>query len=80
MTAGVQADPNLPLILHEVASFDRFEPGDDPYGEHDFGAVTVAGGRYYFKIDYYDASLTYGVDPYEQEPVRVLTIMRADEY
>src|SRR4051794_12708182 len=30
-------------ILSAIATFDSFDPDNDPYGEHDFGALTVEG-------------------------------------
>ena len=41
-------------ILSAIAAYDAFDPGDDPYGEHDFGALTVEGERVLFKIDHLD--------------------------
>ena len=79
-TSGVRDDPAVLEILTAVQGFQEFTPENDPHGEHDFGCVTVGGSRFYFKIDYYDHTLNAGVDPYEEEPTRVLTIMRADEY
>jgi Protein of unknown function (DUF3768) len=69
-------------ILDAVAAFDAFSPEDDPYGEHDFGALTIAGARIFFKIDCLDRSLT-GASPDPADPsvtTRVLTIMLAEEY
>ena len=47
MTAGVIAlGPARQLtILQAVAAFDSFHADNDPYGEHDFGAVDVEGER-----------------------------------
>jgi hypothetical protein len=59
-----------------------FFADNDPYGEHDFGAVEIGGERFLFKIDYYDRSLT-AHSPDKADPAAttcVLTIMRADEY
>ena len=39
-------------ILTAIAAFDGFSPDNDPYGEHDFGALTVEGERIFFKLDY----------------------------
>ncbi len=39
-------------ILSAVAAFDAFDPGNDPYGEHHFGALTVDNTRNFFKVDY----------------------------
>ena len=69
-------------ILSAIAAFDGFDPEDDPYGEHDFGALTVEGERIFFKIDYLDRSLT-GHSPDPADPTvtaRVLTIMLAEDY
>ena len=52
------------------------------YGEHDFGALTVAGVRLLWKIDYYDAGMGGG-SPDPADPsvtTRVLTLMLVDEW
>jgi Protein of unknown function (DUF3768) len=69
-------------VLDAVRDFDAFNPGNDPYGEHDFGAVTVEGQRIFFKIDYYNQTLDAGSpDPADPKVThRVLTIMLASEY
>lgn len=68
--------------LVAVRDFDDFTPGDDPYQEHDFGAVTLDGERLFWKIDCYDlAGAFHSPDP--ADPLvtrRVLTIMLASEY
>ena len=84
VTAGVQslgADFTL-AALAAVRSFSTFTQDNDPYGEHDFGAIEVAGRRVLFKIDAYDQALQYGSeDPaLPEKTVRVLTIMLAEEY
>ena len=69
-------------ILEAIASFDAFGPEDDPYSEHDFGALTIEGTRILFKIDYFDRALS-GHSPDPADPTvttRVLTIMLAEEY
>jgi len=60
MTAGVIAlgARRQMAILSAIATFDSFDANNDPYGEHDFGALTVEGERILFKIDYLDRSLT----------------------
>jgi hypothetical protein len=84
VTAGVQelSDTNLATLLRQVRTYDDFAAGNDPYGEHDFGHITIAGAGYCFKIDYYDASFEYGAaDPSDEALTRrVMTIMREDEY
>ena len=69
-------------LIWAVRLFTDFTPENDPYEEHDFGAVTVGGERYLFKIDCYDLDLRYA-SPDASDPaftIRVLTIMRAAEY
>jgi len=69
-------------ILDAIASFDGFGPDNDPYGEHDFGALTIDGTRTFFKIDCFDRALT-GHSPDPADPsvtTRVLTVMLAEEY
>ena len=65
-----------------VKAFDAFTPDNDPHGEHDFGAVEIAGEKVFFKIDLYDLSERAG-SPDPTDPnvtVRVLTIMLAEDY
>ena len=69
-------------ILEAVAAFDAFDPDNDPYGEHDFGALEIEGERILFKIEYFDRALT-GHSPDPADPTvttRVLTIMLGEEY
>ena len=84
LTRGVAELPVLErcAVLASVRAFDAFTAGNDPYGEHDFGAVEHGGKRYFWKIDYYDRELTYASpDPINPAvTTRVQTIMRADEY
>ena len=69
-------------ILYKVRCFNNFAEGDDPYGEHDFGAFNHNGQKVYWKIDYYDVNYEYGSeDPSDlNQTRRVLTIMLAQEY
>ena len=84
LTAGVAAhtEHDLLTLLHLVRSFDAFTADNDPYEEHDFGAIDFSGEKYFWKIDYYDRSMDAGSDnPADPaSTTRVLTIMRADEY
>lgn len=68
--------------MSAVATFESFDEGNDPYLEHDFGAVEIEGESVFWKIDYYDLTLTTGAsDPADPTTcVRVLTVMMADEY
>jgi hypothetical protein len=70
------------LAIRAVRSFADFAEGNDPYGEHDFGSFNLAGETLFWKIDYYDLTLTCGSERPEDATVtrRVLTIMLASEY
>jgi Protein of unknown function (DUF3768) len=84
LTRGVHAlgKATAAAALNKVRDFDAFTASNDPYGEHDFGAFTFEGQRFYFKIDYYDRDLRYHAeDPADPHTTnRVLTVMLADEY
>lgn len=72
----------LPQIVIEVAQFEAFTPDNDPYGEHDFGAIEISGHRIFWKIDYYDSDMR-NASPDPADPsvtTRVLTVMLASEY
>lgn len=83
-TPGICALPQADqsTIREKVETFDAFEPGNDPYGERDFGAFEHNGERVFWKIDYYDRTVRYGSeDPSDPaQTTRVLTIMLATEY
>lgn len=84
MTQGVHEFP-LDVkanVLLMVRSFNDFTGDNDPYGEHDFGSIEVAGETFFWKIDYYDIDCRYGSeDPTDPDrTTRVLTIMLAAEY
>lgn len=84
MTAGVNAlDKNeLVALLVKIATYDDFTSDNDPYREHDFGAVKHNDHTFFWKIDYYDRAMKVGSeDPSDPEQTtRVLTIMFAEEY
>jgi len=83
-TSGICALPlqDQSAIREKVETFDTFTKDNDPYGEHDFGAFEHNGERIFWKIDYYDRTMTEGsedpTDPHQT--TRVLTIMLASEY
>lgn len=84
LTSGIQNLPDITQsrIVEAVQGFDTFTPDNDPYGEHDFGAVTIEGDKVFWKIDYYDLTMQYGSEDAANPAVtkRVLTIMLAEEY
>jgi Protein of unknown function (DUF3768) len=81
ITTGVAAQA-LARIVKTVAVYDNFCHANDPYEEHDFGALEVDGNAIFFKIDYYDKALVYhSPDPSDPSVTeRVITIMLAEEY
>jgi len=84
MTAGLASlgDQLIGQVLLAVAAFDAFDTDNDPYGEHDFGAVQVQGHTIFFKIDSYDLNLRlHSPDPADPAVTcRVMTVMLAGEY
>jgi hypothetical protein len=69
-------------IVKTIGVFDDFCQANDPYEEHDFGAFEADGHTIFFKIDYFDATLSHhSSDPANPAATeRVLTIMLAEEY
>ncbi len=67
-------------IYTAVRDFKDFTKDNDPYGEHDFGSITVDGHKVFWKIDYYDQQLQYGSEPLDPNCRRILTVMLAEEY
>jgi hypothetical protein len=84
MTAGVDALPSdvKAMAIRTVATFTDFTPDNDPQGEHDFGNFELAGQKFFWKIDYYDAAMEFGSEDPADPAVttRVLTVMLASEY
>jgi hypothetical protein len=84
ITAGVAAlgAEAVARIVKTIAVYDDFCHANDPYEEHDFGSFEVDGHTIFFKIDYYDSTLTvHSPDPSEPAVTkRVITIMLAEEY
>src|SRR5436190_22124427 len=66
MTPGIAAlgGEAVARIVKAIAVFDDFCHANDPQQEHDFGAFDADGHKVFFKIDYYDESLTvHSPDP-----------------
>jgi hypothetical protein len=84
ITPGVAAlgQEAVERIVQAIAVFDDFCHANDPYEEHDLGSFEVESETIFFKIDYFDRTLTHHspdpADPAVTE--RVITIMLADEY
>lgn len=84
LTAAVDAlEPSTKSrLLEKIRTFDKFEAGNDPYREHDFGSILIEGESYLFKIDYYDRKCR-DASPDPTNPAvttRVLTIMHSRDY
>jgi Protein of unknown function (DUF3768) len=84
ITQGIQAltkDQQI-AVLRGVTNFSAFNEDNDPHQERDFGAFDIDGIKIFWKIDYYDLTLTYhspdATDP--KQTRRVLTIMKSEEY
>lgn len=84
LTPGVSAlsSEQSVELLTAVKTFDNFTEDNDPYAEHDFGSIKMHGTKYFWKIDYYDPTLTHGSEDAadSSKTVRVLTVMLAEEY
>ena len=84
ITPGIAALGNeaVERIVKTIAIYDDFCHANDPHQEHDFGSFDVDGHTIFFKIEYYDKSLSMH-SPDETDPSvteRIMTIMLADEY
>ena len=84
MTPGVSAlgQQAVERIVKTIAVYDDFCHANDPHEEHDFGSFDAEGKTIFFKIDYYDRSLSMH-SPDASDPTvteRVITIMLAEEY
>jgi hypothetical protein len=84
ITAGVAAfgPEAVARIVKTIAVFDDFCHANDPYEEHDFGSFEADGHTIFFKIDYFDSTLTvHSPDPSDPAVTkRVITIMLTEEY
>jgi hypothetical protein len=81
ITAGVAAlDEDARIaVLKEVRAFTAFRSDNDPYGEHDFGFLSVDGHEFFWKIDLYEDPDVKD-DKGDPKGTRVLTIMLTEEY
>lgn len=82
MVADLSPEQHSELTM-TIMRFEAFTPDNDPYGEHDFGAVELCGSDWFWKIDYYaDSTCLFGsenpADP--EKTFRVMTVMHASEY
>ena len=70
---GISALPqgDQSAIRENVKNFTVFTQDNDPYGERDFGAFEHNGERIFWKIDYYDTTLSKGCE--DASGVKVLS-------
>jgi hypothetical protein len=84
LTASVRSLPEKTVarLLQTVRDFEDFGAGNDPHGEHDFGAFDADGTKLFWKIDCYDRDCRYGSEDASDpdRTARVFTIMLAEEY
>jgi len=73
LSAGVAAldGDTIGEVLIRVKQFNDFNPDNDPWHEHDFGAIEHRGQRFFFKIDNHKMHGGYRL---------ILTVMLASEY
>jgi hypothetical protein len=69
-------------VVQGHQGLSAFSEDNDPHGEHDFVSVVLDGSTYFAKIDYSAPDMQHGSeDPSSRaNTVRVLTIMRSDDY
>jgi hypothetical protein len=82
VTRGVAARTDLAQVIRQVQTFNQFDEGNDPYGEHEFAGFMMSGEQLFWSITYYGVDLESG-SPDPADPAvtcRVLTIMLAEEY
>jgi hypothetical protein len=82
LTRSIAALPaeDRAAIIEGVRAFDTFDPGNNPWGERDYGRLAAAGHTVLWKIDYYAGP---GMDAGAEDPrasYRTLTIMLAEDY
>jgi Protein of unknown function (DUF3768) len=66
MTTGIAAlgAEAVARIIKTIQAYDDFCHANDPYEEHDFGSFEAEGHTIFFKIDYFDCTLTvHSPDP-----------------
>ena len=82
MTPGIAAlgPEAVARIVKTIEVYDDFCRANGPYEEHDFGSFEADGHTIFFKIDYFDPTLTpHSLDPSDPAVTkRVITIMLAE--
>lgn len=70
------------ILFKKVREFSDWNKEDDPYSEHDFGAIKLWSQTWFWKIDYYNLDNEMKSEDPSDETItrRVLTIMNGEEY
>ncbi len=83
-TQGINALPvaDQQQISEKIKLQQDFGEANDPYGEHNFGAIQHNDQKIFWKIDYYNNTRSRASeDPADPNKTsRVMTIMLANEY
>ena len=84
ITSGIQelGGERVSEVLAAIRGQTEFTEDNDPWGEHDFGALQLHGEKIFWKIDYYNPDCSAGSENPANEALthRVLTVMLAREY
>ena len=69
-------------VIQIVRDYDDFTEENDPNKEHDFGSFEFCCTKIFWKVDYYNPTMTFGSDdPSDPSKThRVLTVFLASEY
>lgn len=78
----IEHDKSPIEVIQIVRDYDDFSEENDPNKEHDFGSFEFCGTKIFWKIDYYDPTMTFGSDDPSDtsKTYRVLTVFLASEY
>ena len=82
ITRAVSERCDVSAVLAAVQAFDTFNEANDPFREHDFGALDFEGETIFWKIDFYSNDMQHG-SPDASDPSvtqRILTVLLAEEY
>jgi len=58
LTPGVRALQHWGGLIDMIRTVEPFNEDNDPYNEHDFGKVIWCGQSFFWKIDYYNHTMT----------------------
>ncbi len=78
LEGGVQAVHNLPGLLWAIRDYDKFDDDNPLDDEHSLGRLDWNGDKIFWKIDYFNETLTDYEDPFSPRCKRVLTVRLAD--